>query len=279
MTLNSIWFVARIIRKLGLTLQDCESETLFPILERIAGSYIKEFQMLAHEVLYVVQVADNLNGNRVVTSTNGFSNEANVIDNNFATLATANSLDTDDIVIDFGADATRSITIIAQSIKTGGSSSGTISWNWSVSDDDITYGSETTITELTKSGTTGDSGILSIDLGSITSFRYMKIKCVKGGAQAWTGKLYQLYAPADSSGYATIQFEIKDDERVQWIETIPVAVANTIVKPTVADIQTEQLTRITTLSNCAAGKLRAKLIVIDGKSKDSVFVIKHGKQA
>ena len=66
---------------------------------------------------------------------------------------------------------------------------------------------------------------------------------------------------------------------MQWIETIPVAVANTIVKPTTLDIQTEQLTRITVLSNCAAGNLRCKLTVVDGKSKDSVFVVKHGKQA
>jgi len=45
-----------------------------------------------------------------------------------------------------------------------------------------------------------------------------------------------------------------------------------------ADIQTEQITRITTLSNCVAGKLRCKITVVEGKSKDSVFVIKHGKQ-
>ncbi len=73
-----------------------------------------------------------------------------------------------------------------------------------------------------------------------------------------------LYTSHDiDSGSSTLTYEIYDSERAQWISYVSGGTG---------------LTENNTLPNCAAGQLRAKL-VISGTVTSSVFVVKCGKIA
>ena len=268
-----IWKIASSLG-LGLTLQDCESETLFPVLERAIGSYTKEFTMNAHDTLYVSQVADYLGVNRSIVGTSDFATQDNAIDGDLdtATTFTADNGTGKEIIIDFGSAAVR--TLIAKVGTKSASSISTVKWEYALSTDDITYGTPVQISNPTVDT---NEQINTVNLGNLASHRYVKLifTYISGTANP-LGRVYELHEPDPTT---LIQFEIKDDARGQWIETSPVAFATVITIPSASDVQTEKVTRITTLSNCVAGKLRCKLIITNGRSKDSVFVIKHGKQA
>ena len=111
MTLTSIWFVVRAVRRAGLTLQECEFEEIAPLDVRAVGSHPFNFSMNAHDELFIFHRAEYIVYRAIESS--GYADSGNIIDSDNATTssqekAIPNPIET---VIDFLSSAPASPTI------------------------------------------------------------------------------------------------------------------------------------------------------------------------
>ena len=255
-----------------MTLVDCETETILSDSERAIGTATSNFTMDKHDTLYVMQTQTTIANGLTITSSD-WSNADESIDSDRE--SATNNLTITSIknhVVDFGSDATRTVTV-----KTGGkavSGNNTITWDYELSDDNISY--DAPVTFLTKSYNTTEA-FNTINLGSLSSFRYIRFSAVRTGGNAATNlKFYEVWEPSVSAGNSTLQFQILNDLTSNWST---LSSAGAITQAVTGSTPTTKLTTLTTLPNCPSGKLRVQITVVTGKCKDSVFVIKDGKQA
>ncbi len=253
--------------RLGLT----KTETLFPTQDRVIGTVNREFTMDSNYSVYVLHVATSILGGRSVVSGSDFGSPDNAIDSSYTLHAAKNIPAADvsekELIVDFGSDATRTI-----SINTGGRSLGSNAscvWKYYLSDDDISYSGSTTF--LNKTYVPTEERTNDDDLGSLSSFRYLKITVACPSIVDVNIDLFEIWEPSVSGGVSALTFEILNDETSAW-QTV--ATATQITDPSTGVI-TETLNKFD-LPNSIAGKLRCKLVTTNGSSNESVFIIKQG---
>ena len=198
--------------------------TLLADTERAIGITTAEFTMDANTVVRVMQTQTTIANGNVITSSD-WSNSDESIDGNQDTRTDQLTIDgnTGTHIVDFGSDATRTVTVKVTGDGQNGQS--TTRWDYELSDDNISY--ETAVEFLTRQYTLNNERFDTINLGSLSSFRYIRFT-VRRIADSSTSKVKfaEIWEPTVSGGNSTLQFQIQNDLTSDW-DTIASASAIT----------------------------------------------------
>ncbi len=246
--------------------EESQIETLYAAADRVDGTGTTEFNTkgattlyFIHDVRDVVDSADPPTGT-VIQGT--ITNISNSTDDDLSTKATFSdsSGSTDPISeYDWGAAASRSITVVFDAGTTSGI------WTWSYAIDPDGLGFDSFITFKTGSSLLAKTTLKLFDSQTVQKLR---LKFVNTSGTSDLGKLYEVYDIKVEHGATTFSLEFNDQARSDWknfttfTEAAPFVVGSNVTKITTAGTLPHKTTGLLRLKYSNTGKNNFSMIVI-----------------
>jgi len=257
--------------------RESEYEELFDSATKFALSspYTKQIDLNGAKALIIFQKANVVPTEvRTINSTGGFSNTANIIDDNLNT--ETNHLNTENSpgpIVDFGDNAIRTIKVKTWSgalANSSGSSTTTVNIDFSDSPTGPWIELVNVVTRTVGASGSSNGATTSGDITPATAFRYVRYTASRSGAGSQVGfntyGVYEVWTAGSGLGTGQMSFQIFNDLTAAW-ETYSLEIS---IPLNDSGIGSSSTTRTGVLNSeirnfpKGAGKVRANLVITDG---------------